>query len=369
MRNQALNNKAEFVTKQQDGFALIMTVFVLALATILVVDFSQETMTYQRNTRAQTEKIQAEYLLKSTLNVAKLLLEIPKLQITDGETTRTVREDYLGEPWALVSSIPALPLPGSPRLAIVDESGKIDINSINGVTTSQSNQAANQAAQSQNAQGNISLADYWKNTLSELLSNRGFNRETYDEELNRTVGSVSYAAADQVAVIHDWVDTDSKSHSNAAFPGEGIESFSEKSWFYNRPLRTVPELAMVPGFTLERLQRIAPFVRVGRSGFSSAARVNVNTAPVEVLLAMGFPESQVVEITQNRVSEPITAQTLSAIVAGDTFLSRATTVSSREFSAYARVELNNTTRWAKALISVQGSSQNRRAVLNSLELQ
>lgn len=342
----------KFYTDGEEGFALIMTVFVIALATIIVMDFADETLAYQRATRNYTDRIQADYVLKSSLNLARVLLEIPKL---DG-----IKEDWLGEPWALIAAAPSLPVSGfigEPRLTIVDESGKININSIASQTASAGGELGATPPASD-------VDGYWKNVVRELFLSQGFVREQFSDDKHRTLGNVAFAAGDQVGVIHDWIDSDSKSHSSAAFPGEGIESSSEKFWFYNRPFRSLSELALVPGMTLERVSRVAPFVHVAPG---SGARINVNTAPPEVLLALGFPEAQVLEMVQERTNLPIDAELLRTLAAGDGQLERATTVRSSEFAAYAQVRMPNVTRWAKAIINVQGGFTRRKAVIRSIE--
>ncbi|MCB0324226.1 MAG: general secretion pathway protein GspK, partial [Bdellovibrionales bacterium] len=264
------------------GFALIMTVFVIALATIIVMNFSSEALSYQRATRSYTDRVQADFMLKSSLNLARVLLELPKEE--------GIREDWLGEPWALIAAAPSLPISGflgEPRLMIVDESGKINLNAVAGTGGSAGGNPFGGAAPSPTG-GPTEVDDYWKNVLRELFLRAGFVRDQYPDEQKRTLGNVALEASDQVAVLHDWIDTDNRSHANAAFPGEGIESSADQTWFYNRPLRTLSEAALVPGMTLERLARIAPYVTASASGGN---RININTAPLEVLLALGFPEA------------------------------------------------------------------------------
>ncbi len=357
-----------FNAREESGFALIMTVFIVALATILVLDFASETLAFQQNSRASTERIEASYILKSTINVAKLLLELPKLQISESGETKQTREDWLGEPWALIAAVPSLPLPGGPRLTISDESGKLNLTSIVAQTQGSSGPPAPGATPVPTPTPQEDANGFWKDKLSELFERTGFQRTPYDSDLNRTLGDTGYAATDQVAVLHDWQDADSDSHVSGTFPGEGIESFADKTWFYNRPLRNLSELALVPGMTLERVQFIAPFVRVSRTNLAGSSRVNVNTAPLEVLLALGFPESRAVEIDQIRTNAPISSADLQQLVAGDPQLAQSTTVSSQEFTAYAQIRLANSSNWAKAVISVQGGGQSRRAVITSLEI-
>jgi type II secretory pathway component PulK len=346
---------------EESGFALLLTIFIVALATILVLDFAEETFAFQRAGRGFTESIQADYVAKSAFNLSKILLEVPKLE--------GIQEDWLGEPWALIQAAPSLPISGfigEPRLAIVDESGKININAISLSSTpagfaglSTGNQAANNPNSAQTESEN-----YWKNVIRELFLKQGFQRESYESSSYRTLGDVGYDAEDQVAILHDWVDRDSVSHSSASFPGEGIESSGEKHWFYNRPYRALSELTTVPGMTLERMRRIAPFVRVSSS---RDTRVNVNTAPYPVLLALGFPETQAQEIIQKRLDLPITIEILRLLTEGDTQLQQATSIQSREFSAYVEVKMPNVTRWAHATLQIRGGASSRKASIVAIE--
>ena len=345
-----------------------MTVFIVALATILVMDFAEETLRYQRSARNYSERIQADFMLKSAINLSRVLLEVPKFE--------GIKEDWLGEPWALIAAAPSLPISGfigEPRLMIVDESGKINLNAIASTASSSTNPFAGLSETPPTTPGEATGAtptqddkpNFWKNAVNELFTNFGFRREQYAENEYRTLGNQGFEASDQVAVLNDWIDADSDSHHSAAFPGEGIESSADKAWFYNRPFRTLSDLLLVPGMTLDRLARIAPYVRVSRD---SDSKVNVNTAAPEVLLALGFQESQVVEMVQERTNLPITTELLKNLVEGGGQLEKATGVTSREFSVYAQVKMPNVTRWARATVTVQGSFGGRTAVVTAVEL-
>ena len=174
-------------TAGEEGFALIMTMFIVALATLLVLDFSAETLSFQRLTRSHSERVQAQYAIKSTVNVAKLLIELPKLPVEGESGIRISQEDWLGEPWALVASLPALPFPGDPRLSIVDESGKINLNAIRMDLqgASRGSAAFGQDANNPNATGQQSTM-FWSTALSLLLENAGFVQESYESEKKRT---------------------------------------------------------------------------------------------------------------------------------------------------------------------------------------
>ncbi len=344
-----------------------MTVFVVSLATILVLGLADSSRYDLRASRNFAENIQADYILKSSLNLARALIEAPKLE--------GINEDWLGEPWALIASAPSLPISGvigESRLTIVDEDGKLNLNAIAEQNSQISGNpfpgSTGQPGQGQTGSTQSIEANYWKNALREIFVQTGFEREQYDEEKHRTVGNTALDPSTQVAVLHDWIDPNEISHTSASFDGEGIESVADKTWFFNRPIRNVSELLLVPGFTLERVARVAPFVRSSHRLSNSSAKINVNTAPLQTLIAIGFPEGQAAEIVSERTNLPITNEILNALTAGDTQLRQRTKVTSNEFSVYARVIMPNGTRWLRATVAAQGTPQRRRTVVRTIEL-
>ncbi len=325
------------------GFALIMTIFIIALASILVMGFAQETFEHQRAVRSYTERIQADYVIKSAFNLAKVLLELPKAE--------GVKEDWLGEPWALIAGAPALPITGisgEVRLMIVDESGKINANAILGenVLSYPGEPSPPQAP------GQTDSATFWKESLRNLFYQAGFAREQYSKDRFRTLGNVAFDPEEQVAVIHDWIDHDLTSHSSPTFGGRGIESSADKTWFYNRPMRNIAELALVPGMTLERTALAAPFLRVSQQ--PRDYQININTAPLEVLTAIGIPEAEARDIFTERTNLPFTNEMVKKFQTANPQLARVLTVKSQQFTAYAMVKMASVTRWAKATINVYG---------------
>jgi len=349
--------------REERGFALLLVVFAIALATMLVLDFAGRIDSYQRSSRSFTEQVQGTLMLKSAANLAKLLIEAPKPDDTKDE-------DWLYEAWNNVASVPSIPLEGLSgelRLMIVDEDGKIDVNAIQGIGGFPS--FANPSAQAQTGGGQpLDNTTYWRNTLRDLFERAGFAKEQYTAGSFRTLGNLGYDAGDQVALIADWIDRDSDTFQVPGFNGAGIEGSADKAWFYNRPLRHLAELAAIPGMTLERVQRIAPFVKVSPSVGGLSNLVNINTAPLEVLLAMGFPPGQAEEIVQRRLSAPYTKQILSTLTAGDPNLANRLKVNSSEFSAYARIRMPSRTFWLRAVIGAQsGGPTGRKAVIKSLE--
>ena len=190
--------KSSFETDNEEGFALLMTVFVVALATILVLDFSTETLRYQRQARLYQERIKADYVVKSLIVLGEVVLQLPK------ENGRT--EDSLLDYWHLIGSeqnIPIYNFEGEARIGIVDETSKLNINAINSVRNSSDTS--------------------WMDTFSILFEQLGFQDEAYEERLERTLGNRGYNSLNQVAIINDWLDGNSSSFSVSGY-GQGIES-------------------------------------------------------------------------------------------------------------------------------------------------
>lgn len=350
-----------------EGIALLTAIFVIALSTLLVMELSFSTRFDVSATRAFSESIQADYILKSGLNLGRALLELPK---EDGR-----REDWLGEPWntiggALAWQIPGLP--GEQRLMVVDEDGKIELNAVASNTAGSNplNPDGGLAGSTGTGQGAGGAPIFWKNALRELLTQLGLDRAQYSSNPPRTLGNISFSPSDQVAVIEDWIDADSQSFHNASFNGEGIESGAPKYWFYNRKLRSLSELALIPGMTLDRLERLAQFVRVSPTsyGIYTSNRINVNTAHLDTLKAIGFPEAQATEIVQKRADFPIDEELLNTLVAGDAQLKSYTKVNSSLFSVYCRVSMANVSRWLRAIVSVSGGTNRRKTVVQSVEI-
>lgn len=313
----------------ESGFALLMTVFVVALATILVLDFADDTLRYQRQARLYQERMQADFIVKSLLVLGEVVILIPN---PDG-----YQQDSLLDPWHLFSSNPNIPVynfEGESRIAIVDETSKLNINML-GASGAQSNA--------------------WMDTFVILLSQLGFTDEAFEEE-KRTLGDRAFEASDQAAIISDWLDQDQRSFSAAGY-GQGIESSAPKEWFYNRPFQSFSELALVPGMTMERVNRIAPYVNVRANGVADP-RVNINTASEPVLRALGLAETEVSEIVSNRVGvRPLNESEKNAYVArlaSKPEQGRALAVQSNEFSVFVRVKSANVTRWGKATFQVNG---------------
>jgi type II secretory pathway component PulK len=310
------------------GVALLLVVFVIAVGTLLVFELARLSRYDQRSSRAFAEGIQANYVIRSGISLAQVMLAIPK---PEGQ-----REDWLGDLWAQVGFARELPvegLPGEPRIQIVDETGKLNLNWLGG-----------KGAQS----------DKWRERFLLLFNQLGFIQENFGLNENRTVGGAALDDMTQIAAFADWIDEDDISFSSPSLSARGFESGAPPGYFFNRELRTLGEVLLVPGMTRERVSRLLPFVRASEIT-GDLPRVNVNTARYETLVALGYPETTASEIILNQRREAITQERLKELNAIDESLNQITTTRSKEFSVTVRIRMPNSVRWGRAYIST-GSS-------------
>ncbi|MCC6933991.1 MAG: type II secretion system minor pseudopilin GspK [Deltaproteobacteria bacterium] len=357
------------------GIALLMAVFVISLASIVVMGLSYQSRFDFRASRAFAEGIQADYVLKSGLNVAKTLIQLPKEPDQDN---RPVTQDSLRDMWARVDSLGPLNqilsgVAGEIRIQIIDEDSKLNVNNIvtSGHAAPANNNTNNNSNSSTGANNNqpqqLTEAEFWQETLRQIFFGLGFEAESFDENEFRTFGNKAYNAQQQVAVLHDWIDQDTKPADDG-----GMESGKTKGIFYNRQLRSMSEILLVPGITLERLNQISPFVTAVSSKQGADKKLNINTVPFEVLRAMGVPETQAAELVQERLGKPITQEILNTLAQlvdtpNNPSLRRLFKLNSSNFSVIVRVKGANSVRWLKALVNANGLPPQRKTKVTRIE--
>lgn len=331
--------------RDEKGVALVLTVFVISLATILVVEFASTALFDQRISLHYSESVQGDYVLKSCRTLAQVLLEVPP---TEDDLNAT----WFGQPWNAVGSLGTLPIEGftgNPRLAIYDEASKLEISQLGRVNPSTLGNPSSQPGDPTGGEGTggVSRDTVMVNAFAGLFESLGFVREGYKKEDYRTLGDVGFDAETQVAVLHDWIDSNSEAFSSQGFPGNGIENNGNKEWFFNRNPLTLEELLLVPGITSERLGRLDKFITV-----KSIPRINVNTASPEVLSAIGFGDTELSSLISTRLDSPIGQELVNLIGQNNPSVRSLIHFTSNSFSIVARAEMPASTRWMKAFITV-----------------
>lgn len=345
------------IANNERGIALMLTVFVVTIASILVTSLAYRAQFDLRYSRKFAETIQADYVLKSCLALSVALIETPKKNADS-------REDWSGDIWHEFGKLPRITIFDDQieaRLEIVDDRSKVNINAIIG--------AANTGTEQ-------STAELWRSALSAIFAQKGgFQAQTAKED-SQTIGGRFFDANQQIAVIHDWLDSDTVSHQSSNFDFPGIESTANKQWFYNRRFHALEEILLVPGMTKEKLAKIAPYINVPPSGANSNDDlININTASREVLHAISLPETNIDIAIQQRVEAPLDQEdvniTKGTLAMGGENLVEKLTISTTRFSAYAKVKTPNGTRWLHAQITATAPAAGgakRKAVVQSYSI-
>ncbi len=327
----------------EEGFALLMVVFILSLATILVTAFSSETFAFIRTNRSMTDGLQAELATKSALSIATGILEVPD------DTSLSI------QPWQAVNALPQIPVPGfdgEVRAQIIDQGGKININAIVSASDGYPGGATNTTDPK---------AEFWKGSLFRLFTEimgtqSGQNSQANSDDANGNqsdspFNNLTLTPEGLVAVLHDTIDRDSIPHQSDTFPGVGIESNDTKDYFINRPLTSIDELLNVPGIRRSLLAKLAPNIR---TSYATDSQINVNTASATVLRALGMTDVELNGIIDKRGIAPITPEELQTIVQGSPNLSSTLTTNSKSFKIILRAKTVSVTRWLEADVVVQG---------------
>jgi general secretion pathway protein K len=245
--------------RSERGVALLVTMMALALMTLLVMDFTSSASLGYRAAAGQANQLRAEYLARSAIGVG--------LSLLSGDARRDALNstpyDGLDEQWA----IPYPPVPlggGAAQISIVDEARKIDINLLINPRTGRPN-------------------PIYIGIVERLFTNIG----------------VSPAL---VPAIVDWLDPDSIESAGGAEADYYLRLMPPYEP-RNGPMPTIGDLRMIKGVDDATFFRLQQFLTT-----APEPRVNINTAPPEVIAAL-MPQlsdniSMVKQIIQARTVQP-----------------------------------------------------------------
>lgn len=315
------------------GVALILVMFVVALATIIVVELAYSSYIGGRLNRGAQRSLQAEYLLRSTLSLAQILLK-----------TDSSNEDRLfpEDAWAYFRDGAAVPLEflgvSEPNLSLAleirPEDAKLRLQLLDPISLDGRRYAE------------ILLRLFQHPTLD-------FDNDGQLDESGR-VTTKEFGAAEMIANLLDFMDADTTSYDEGPF--QGVEGQLEQGdEFPNRRISRVEELSSIPGFTPLRVQKLLPFVTTQ----GSHARVNVNLAPRELLesidpnVSSGDVEA-IVEFRGDPNRGPVTQvnQDLSALIGSqDDFFNRLTVGEERRvFQVIAKADYQTSVYFLRAYV-------------------
>jgi general secretion pathway protein K len=224
----------------QRGLAMLATMMAVALMTVLVVDFTYSASASFRSSANQINALRADYLARSGVNVGLGLLA----QDARNDALSQQAYDGLDEVWAM--PFPPLPVEGgTASLSIVDETRKLNINQLVNLNN-----------------GAVNVA------FSQML-----------ERLFQAIG----VPPEILPAIIDWLDRDnveSQGGAEATYYMGLVPPYEPR----NGPMPTIADLRMIRGIDDATFMRLRQFLTA-----APESKVNVNTAPPEVLIAL-LPE-------------------------------------------------------------------------------
>jgi general secretion pathway protein K len=236
--------------RQSAGIALLMTLLVVTLLTILVIEFTDSTQVEAHLTRNSLSLLQARYLARGGVALAELVLKLDLAQKTENPPQRPNVETML-DPWA--QPFPPRPIGeaiGEASFRIDDESARFNLNAL--AARPNVNPAALEARKML-FQGVLSALGLDINLLFPLL---------------------------------DWLDPDDEVSGKSGAEREYYESLKPPYQPRNGRMLNIEELQLVRGFgDLSREQWVALRTMVTVLP-TDDLQINVNTAPEPLLTAL-----------------------------------------------------------------------------------
>jgi len=295
----------------KNGFALVITLIITALLVAITVEFIHDVFVETSLRHSYADAQQASLAAAAGASGAVRLVE-----------TVLAGQNYtsLTDAWAAPGEI--RDERGTVRVTITEESGKLDLNSIvfpNGTP----NDACYRSAQ-------------------RIFSGLGL-------------------PLDMLEAVADWVDADDIQRSGGAetrFYGALEQPYAAK----NAPLESYEELRMVAGIDDKALLKLNPYVTVYPENMGAPySRINVNTAPAEVLAALDERmNSELAErLVEYRRTTPIrNPSDITAIPGFETVgiaLRNKVTVKGTVFRIQSRAQVNETIRLVEAVVRMTGT--------------
>jgi general secretion pathway protein K len=253
----------------EDGFALVVVMWIITLLMVIVLSFSAMAKTEIYGTFGFKEAIEKKYLAEAGIQRAVIEFLYRRVQKNQNlaSSTPTLRTDGIPYTYQLG--------PAGYTFRITDESGKININN---------------------------LTDNTGIVLNNLLRNFG----STEEEANTIVDS-----------ILDWKDVDDLHRLHGA-EDDYYMSLPNPYKARNAKFETLEELILVRGmqhdvlYGNDKRKGIIHYITI----FSGVTTININAAPKEVLMAIPYMTSAIADAIFDRHGSDVmtSAQDLNAMI-------------------------------------------------------
>lgn len=240
---------------REQGVALLLALLVVAVLAVTVLPFLYDGRVERAVAANLYTGLQAGYFARSGVVIAEALLR------DDLQTSNAY--DGLDENWAKLNNVPIAAGGGSVSIVIEDESGKLNVNRV---------------VRSSDGKPD----EEWITILRHLLTMK-LQDATQVEPL--------------LEALVDWIDQDDRPTGFGGAEDSYYLGLTPPYRPANRPLLTVAELRLVKGWEPKIVEAVAPFLTVWPAG---GGQVNFNTAPREVLVALGLDERQADAVIEQR---------------------------------------------------------------------
>jgi general secretion pathway protein K len=238
--------------QNQKGLALLLVLLVITLLVAMVVEFDYWTRIDLRSAGNLRDGLQAAYLARGGVASAQALLK--------DDYRRNPNTTDLTATWAI--PLPPVPLgEGTVLLKITDEASKFNLNNL----------------------GKQALPGQKQSPVKQAI------------ELFRLVQVPPEVAEPIVDAIVDWVDADNIVTQPYGAEESYYQSLPKPYHCKNKPMDSLSELHLIKGMTDDIYRKVIPYVTI-----SSIGLINVNTAEPIVLQALGFDETAVKKLIENR---------------------------------------------------------------------
>ena len=272
--------------RNDEGVALLLTLLFIALLTVLVVEYVYETQVETSVVAASLNDFEALTAAKSAVNTGLSMLVSDALtmpgEAVEGSTSTQssssseaisggVAYDSLDEPWAY--GVPFQELNNAVmECSISDEFGKLNLNAL-----------FRRGARSQTSEESPESSEPEYDEMEEADESLDLTLQYLFEERG--------AEGDVVDAILDWIDSDDDTRPNGA-ESDYYQSLSKPYSCKNGPISSVEELLLIRGITPElyfgdpELEQV-PLSELLTVNGHRTGKINLNTAPYELLLALG----------------------------------------------------------------------------------
>lgn len=306
------------------GAALIITLFIVALVTVLVLEFHFDTAVEVELAHTYASDVQAYYLALTGLNFARAMLQ-----------KDTNAYDAADELWALLTLTgwvsPEELLALARQVGEAQESEEVPI-----IGTDSDDNPLSEATDSPEPRVRISIVDEMRKLpINALVEQDGCTiNEVWANIFERFLGEELEIENpdDAVSALIDWQDRSCQT-PDGSLPGGAEDDDYEGYTTPDRPMQVPGELRLVRHFTCQVLKKLFPtkfsfeeeegegekeeacrgvadldlssnayLTPYSSRDGSNGAKVNINTAPPQVLNALTDNAACVEEILENRLS-------------------------------------------------------------------